>query len=280
MELVFNISDGTQVRGEMIKPSGSCRGSVVIIHGLGEHFGRYRQWAGRFADAGYAVCGADLPGHGMSGGRRGHMASFMLAGEIIETLIESCRKECEGLPVILYGHSLGGGIVLHYLLSKKPDICCAVVTSPWLKLSFEPSGFKIWLAGVMRRIAPSMVQPSGLVVGHISRDPAVVDEYRADPLVHDRISVALFNETVGAAAYSLANASRLTVPLLLMHGGGDMITSPEGSRQFAGSAPGTDLRIWDGGFHELHNDIVKEEVFGYLAGWLSQQTAKDQASLS
>ncbi|MBE0675291.1 MAG: alpha/beta hydrolase [Bacteroidales bacterium] len=274
MELNFTISDGTPIRGEMHEPSGECRGVLVLIHGLGEHFGRYRQWAQRFVSAGYAVYGADLPGHGVSGGSRGHISSYSAAGEIIDNLTDMGHKRFPGAPVIIYGHSLGGGIVLRYLIESHPDICCAIVTSPWLKLAFEPPRIKLLLAKAVKGIAPRMAQPSGLVVDYISRDTEVVEEYKNDPLVHDRISVSLFNSAVDAAAYSLSEASGLKVPLLLMHGGGDLITSPEGSRLFAASSSLTELKIWEGGYHELHNDVIREEVFGYLAGWLERQLSE------
>lgn len=269
MEISFRISDGTLINGEIHSVTGQCRGLIVLVHGLGEHFGRYEQWCSRFIDAGYTVIGADLPGHGRSGGKRGHIASYLLTEEIIDRLIGEGHDRFPGVPVILYGHSLGGGIVLQYMITKQPDLCCAVVTSPWLRLSFEAPRFKLWLASAVRKIAPGMLQPSSLVVNHLSRDREVVAAYLADDLVHDRISVSLFNEAVSAAKYALDNAASLNTPLLLMHGSSDMITSPEGSRQFAEASSATDLKIWDGGYHELHNDIIRDAVFGYLAGWLS-----------
>lgn len=273
MEFSFSISDGTVIMSDLHEPAGPCRGVIVFLHGLGEHFGRYRQWGARFTEAGYAFCGADLPGHGLSGGRRGHIASFSQAAEIVDRLIARACSMYPLSPVILYGHSLGGGMALRYLLEVRPLLCCAIVTSPWLVLSFEPPRIKVRLARLMSRITPGLTQSSGLVPGHLSRDSATVEHYITDPLVHDRISVALFNEAVLTALYDLENASSLEVPLLLMHGGGDLITSAGGSRQFAAFAPGVDLKIWEGGYHELHNDIIREEVFGYIAGWLSQHTA-------
>jgi alpha-beta hydrolase superfamily lysophospholipase len=268
-QISFIVSDGTQIKGSWYEPEGDCNGVIILIHGLGEHFGRYSGWASRFATSGYSVFGADLPGHGLSGGRRGHVSSYTVTEEIIDRLIAVACDRFAGVPVILYGHSLGGGIVLRYLIKRQPAISCAVVTSPWLRLSFDPPKIKLYLAMAVRRVAPAMVQPSGLIVNYISRDSGVVNEYLADPLVHNRISVSLFYGAMSAAHYSLSNASQLNVPLLLMHGTGDLITSPEGSRQFSETAPGTELKLWDGGYHELHNDIIKEEVYGFISGWLA-----------
>jgi alpha-beta hydrolase superfamily lysophospholipase len=269
MELSFSVSDGTLVRGSSYEPDGECSGVIILIHGLGEHFGRYSGWASRFVTSGYAVFGADLPGHGLSGGRRGHISSYSVTEEIIDRLISEATGRFPEVPVILYGHSLGGGVVLRYLLKRQPAISCAIVTSPWLRLSFDPPKIKMYLAMAVRRIAPAMVQPSGLIVNYISRDSEVVNEYLSDPLVHNRISVSLFYGAMSAAHYSLGNASQLNVPLLLMHGTGDLITSPDGSRSFSEAAQGTELKLWEGGYHELHNDIIKEEVYGYITGWLA-----------
>jgi alpha-beta hydrolase superfamily lysophospholipase len=273
-EILFTISDGTEIRGSSWKPNGKCKAAVILIHGLGEHFGRYHDWVLRLNGSGYAVLGADLPGHGISGGKRGHIASYELTEEIIDYLMRDAGTEFPGIPLVLYGHSLGGGIVLSYLLKRNAELCCAVVTSPWLKLSFEPKKLKLWLAMVAKRVSPNLVQPSELIVNYISRDPEKISLYNSDPLVHDRISVSLFNEAVTAARYVLKNASLLRTPLLLMHGGADMITSPDGSRLFSLNAPDTDLKVWDGGYHELHNDIINDEVFGYLTAWLDQKTEK------
>lgn len=274
MEITFSISDGTLIVGKIHKTAGECRGVIILLHGLGEHFGRYDLWCSRFVDAGYSVIGADLPGHGKSGGKRGHIATYYHSEEIIDRMMGEGGDRFPGVPLILYGHSLGGGVVLRYLVKRQPALCCAVVTSPWLRLSFEPPRFKLWLASAAKKIVPGMLQPSGLVVDHLSRDREVVSLYSSDSLVHDRISVSLFNEAVSAAHYVLENAAGITTPLLLMHGGSDMITSPEGSRQLAEASQVTDLKVWDGGYHELHNDIIKDEVFGYLAGWLSGKTCK------
>jgi alpha-beta hydrolase superfamily lysophospholipase len=150
----------------------------------------------------------------------------------------------------------------------------AIVTSPWLKLSFEPSKFKLALASVMKSILPGLIQPSGLVVEHISHDPEVVEKYKSDNLVHDKISVSLFNNAMNAGTYALAHASDLKVPLLLMHGSDDQICSPEGSREFASKTPLAELKIWQDGYHELHNDTYKTEVFEYLMKWINSQLAK------
>jgi alpha-beta hydrolase superfamily lysophospholipase len=105
----------------------------------------------------------------------------------------------------------------------------------------------------------------------MSHDKTVVDDYISDPLVHDKISVALFHSAVSAAGYSLDNAENLKIPLLMIHGSDDLITSPEGSRAFASKTKMAELKIWDGGYHELHNEPFKDEVFSYIVEWIEKQ---------
>jgi alpha-beta hydrolase superfamily lysophospholipase len=221
-----------------------------------------------FRKEGFGFAGLDLPGHGKSEGRRGVISGFAMLHEMLDILISSCRKTFPGVPLYLYGHSLGGGIVIDYILRKDPRIDGAIVTSPWLRLSFEPPRAKLVLAAIMKNILPGLVQPSGLNTGHLSHDRQVIDNYNADPLVHDRISVGLFHSAMAAASRSLHNASLLKRPMVLIHGSDDMITSPEGSRRFASGNPLVNLRIWEGGYHELHNESFRDEVFEYIVSWI------------
>ncbi len=269
MDFNIKLSNRQVLRGIIISPGEKTRAVIIFVHGLGEHVRRYLYWAGLFRDDGIGFAGVDLPGHGRSDGRRGNIGSYRLLGEMIDILIRSTKKTFPGVPVFLYGHSLGGGIVIDYLLRTGPDIKGAIVTSPWLKLSFEPPKGKMILASVVRFILPGLTQPSGLVVEHISHDEEEVEKYKSDPLIHGLISVSLFYNAVKAGRNSLNNASGLKVPTLLLHGSDDHICSPDGSREFASKSELVELRIWDGGFHELHNEPFKEEVFTCILNWIN-----------
>jgi len=276
MEYSIRLRSGMILRGIIVSPGEKTRANIIFVHGLGEHTGRYNDWAGMLSREGIGFTGMDLPGHGRSDGKKGHIRSFYITDEMIDILISGSLKTFSGIPLFIYGHSLGGGIVLDYLLRRKPDIEGAIVTSPWLKLSFEPDKSKLALASVMKNIMPGLVQPSGLVVEHISHDPEVVSRYKADPLVHDKISVSLFSSAMSAAARSLDHAGELTLPLLLIHGSGDLICSPEGSRIFASKTQLATLKIWEGGYHELHNEPFRLEVFDYLMNWINLKAPQKQ----
>jgi acylglycerol lipase len=273
MDFNIKLSNGQVLKGIIQSPGENKRAVVILVHGLGEHIQRYAFWANLFRNERIGFAGVDLPGHGRSDGRRGNITSYALLGEMIDILITSCRQTFPGIPVYIYGHSLGGGIVLDYLLRRNPRVKGAIVTSPWLRLSFEPSRNKLIMASVMKNLLPGLIQSSGLNVSYISHDETVIEKYNADPLVHGKISVSLFYEAMTAAKHSLTHASELKVPTLMLHGSDDMICSPEGSREFAGKTAMAELKIWDGGYHELHNESFKDEVFKYILNWINRKLA-------
>ncbi len=269
MRYSIKLSNGQVLRGFIVSPGETVKANIVFVHGLGEHISRYTIWAEQFRDAGIGFTGVDLPGHGTSDGRRGHIKSYELIYEMIDLLAGHARSAFEGVPVFLYGHSLGGNILLDYLLRKNPPVKGAIVTSPWLILGFRPDRFKIALASVVKHIMPGLLQPSGLDPEQLTHDKDVVERYISDDLVHDRISVSLFHNAVNSANHSLLHREDLKVPLLLMHGSDDMICSPEGSRLFASGSSLTELKIWEGGYHELHNELFSKDVFMFIKKWIN-----------
>jgi len=273
MDFNIKLSNGLVLKGMIQSPGEDTKAVIILVHGLGEHIQRYVYWADLFKKEGIGFAGVDLPGHGRSEGRRGHIKSYAQLREMLDILLKSCNKTFPGIPVFIYGHSLGGGVVLDYLLRRNPRIKGAIVTSPWLRLSFEPARIKLILASVMKFILPGLIQPSGLNVSHISHDPVVVEKYKNDPLVHGNISVSLFNEAMNSGKYSLEHASELKIRTLMLHGSDDLICSPEGSREFAGRASMVELKIWDGGYHELHNEPFKDEVFMCIMNWINRKLA-------
>lgn len=269
MDFHIKLKNGQILKGMIQSPGENARAVVIFVHGVGEHIQRYAYWANLFNKEGIGFTGVDLPGHGRSEGRRGHIKNYTVIGEMLDIMLNTCNKTFPGVPVFIYGHSLGGGIVLEYLLKKNPRIKGAIVTSPWLRLSFEPPKVKLVLVSVMKSILPGLIQPSGLNVNHISHDEAAVEKYKSDPLVHDKISVSLVHAAMTAAHYSLEHASELKVPTLIIHGSDDQICSPEGSREFASKTGMAELKIWEGGYHELHNELFKDDVFRYIINWVN-----------
>ncbi len=271
-EFEFKTFDGLSLFGQSWQPEDRPRAVICIVHGMGEHSERYSHVGDALTQAGYALISFDLRGHGKSSGPRGHIPSYEALMQDISILLESANKKFPQLPFFLYGHSLGGNLVLNYVLRYKPQLKGVIVTGPWLRLAFEPPAFKVTLSKVMNKIWPSFSQKSGLDTKALSHDLEVVHSYENDPLVHDRISARMFISIYQAGQWALEHASEFSLPLLLMHGGEDKIISVEAGREFAGKIKEIcTLKIWDGLYHEIHNEPEKEEVFKFLIDWLDKK---------
>lgn len=245
-------------------------GVVCLVHGLGEHYGRYEHVAEFFTSNKLAVFAYDQKGHGRSGGKRGHTSSYDLLLDDVEELLKTARAEYNDLPIILYGHSFGGNVVTNYLLRRSTDeIACGIISSPLFKLTKEPPEIQIKAAKFVSKIFPSFSQPNGLNVQDISTDPEAVKAYSEDPLVHDRISTRLFTVVYEAGFWAIENADRLKTPTLVFHGSDDNITSHQGSKEFVQKSNGSAVfKSWEGMKHETHNDLKKEEVIHHMYDWI------------
>ncbi len=250
------------------KTTDKPKAIILLVHGFGEHAGRYHDWAAKFNEEGVSLRAFDLPGHGNSEGRRGVMPRFEVLYDTIDIMIKDIAAELPRVPQFIYGHSLGGGIVLDYLIQRKPDLRGAIVTSPWIRLAYEPPRIKKLIASVVSKIMPGMTQPSGLKTEDLSRDPKVVESYRNDPLVYGTISAGIFGSITDAGKEILSRASEITLPLLLVHGRDDRITSAAATMEVAAAAPKATLKLWDGGYHELHNDLVRDDHFDFIIEWI------------
>jgi len=274
-EFKFKTFDGLQLFGQSWQPEDRPRAVVCLVHGLGEHSGRYARVADSLTEAGYTLISFDLRGHGQSEGLRGHTPSYEALMQDISSLLEAANKKFPQLPFFLYGYSLGGNLVLNYVLRRQPKLKGVIVTGPWLRLAFEPPRFRIILAQITNYIWPSFSQKSGVDTKAISRDTEVVYDCENDPLGHDRISARMFISTYQAGQWALEHASEFSLPLLLMHGGADKIISVEAGREFAGKIKeNCTLKIWDGLYHEIHNEPEKEEVFKFLIDWLDKKVSE------
>ncbi|GAB4479703.1 MAG: alpha/beta hydrolase [Anaerolineales bacterium] len=265
--------DGTQFYARQWTPE-KPQAAVILIHGHGEHINRYAHVAQAFNQAGFALLGFDLRGHGQSEGQRGHTPSYEQMQNDIADFFAQVMRRYPGLPLFFYGHSMGGNLTLNYLLRAQPAVRGAIVTGPWIRLAFEPPAAKIALAKMMDAISPSFSQSSGLETAALSRNKAVVEAYIADPLVHSKITSRLFLGMYAAGLWSLEHAAELKVPLLLMHGSADRLTSPAASREFAEKAGSlVTFKLWDGFYHEIHNEPEQAEVIQTMVAWLTARMA-------
>jgi acylglycerol lipase len=261
-----------ELYGQGWQPGSEPKGVVCLVHGLGEHSGRYVHLAGFLNRAGYALLTFDLRGHGNSGGRRGHTPGLEALVQDIALLLDEAARRYPGRPCFLYGHSLGGNLVLEYALHRHPELAGVIASGPVFRTAFEPPAWKVTFGRIMYSLWPTLAMSNEIDRDGLSRDPQVVRAYNSDPLVHDRLTVRLGIDLLQSGLWTLAHAAELALPLLLMHGAADRLASVEASREFATQAGSRcTLRIWDGLYHEIHNEPEKEQVFAYLLTWLDSK---------
>ena len=250
-------------------PVENPRSIILIVHGLGEHIHRFEHLAKRYNDAGMAVAGFDHPGHGQSSGKRGHARNLddLLAN--IHHVVAEVKKRHPDTPVFLHGQSMGGNLAMHYGLQHPEAIRGVLASSPWIRLAFPDPKSKVAIGQLLSSIWPSMSLATGLVARNISRIPEVVQAYITDPLVHNRISASLGMTMLRAARMLNEFAAVYPVPLLLLHGDADGLTSHNASADFAQRVSGNvAFRSWPGAYHELHNEPEQAAVFAVGLAWV------------
>ena len=246
---------------------------LTLIHGLGEHTGRYLHVGKTMTDAGYALVGFDLRGHGKSGGARGHFPSLSAIMQDMRQFSKFLVQRYPDIPHFLYGHSLGGLLSLAYALQYPAGLNGVIVTGAALRSSLQEQKNKIAMVNMLGSLLPTITVPSGLDTTMISRDPEIVKKYINDPLVHDKASLGFGKAALKAIDQCFSHAKEFTPPLLIMHGTDDKLNYPSGSEDFAQLAePDHDvtLKLWDGLYHEIHNEPEKAAVFKLMIEWIEK----------
>lgn len=259
--------------------SGAAKCVVGIVHGLGEHCGRYQPVAERLVLHGCHVVGYDQRGHGKTGG------SLPTFESLLDDLacFAARLKELHDV-VFLYGQSLGGGLVIHFALrnstTRNPvKLRGVIASSPLLRPTIAPPAWKLLVARTFGKLWPSITLGSGIDPKSLTHVAAEIEKYRNDSLVHHRVSAALGITMLDAGEWAIQHAASLSIPMLLMHGSADQVTSSECSKEFAKDAGQIcHFRLWDRMYHELHFETEREAVLSYVENWISSQCALDQAS--
>lgn len=253
------------------RPGGApSRGSVVLVHGLGEHAGRYAHVAAQLNAWGFDVLGYDQYGHGGSDGRRGTLTSPDRLLRDLAAIIDQVRASAPpGTPLVLLGHSMGGAVAALFVARDLRPVDALVLSSPALA-----SGMRGWqrgLAALLGRCAPGFTIGSRLPIERISHDAAEVAAYRADPHCHDRISGPLAGFIDRAGPEVLRAAPSWRVPTLLLYAGDDHLVDASGSARLAAATPDGMLaaRMFPSHYHELFNEAERAPVFDALQAWLA-----------
>lgn len=269
----FTGPDGTRIFYQCWLPGQKVRGALVIVHGLGEHSGRYMNLVNHFGPSGFSIYGLDHFGHGRSGGQRLFVPKFDIYTQTLDMFIKKVREWEPGVPLFLVGHSMGGLITALYLLDHQERVEGAVLSGPVLKIPDHVSPVTRMAAKVLSRIVPK-IGISRLEAEHLCRDRQVVKAYINDPLVYNgKVTARLGEQLISAISRVNRQTQKISRPLLIMHGESDLITDIEGSRQFFNAVPSTDKKLitWPDRYHELFNDPGYEAVFSDMEAWITKR---------
>jgi alpha-beta hydrolase superfamily lysophospholipase len=252
-------------------PDFQAQAVIAIVHGIGEHSGRYLTLVEHFVPLGYAIYGFDHRGHGRSAGKRGHMMHWQEFRTDLRNFIRMIQTEQKNVPLFLMGHSLGGLIVLDYALHFSEGIRAVIASSPALAAPAIPPVL-MTLSRIMSRIWPGLTIETHLDVSALSHDSAVIEAYQNDPLVHGLASARLGTEFNKCRESTLNAASRFRLPLLLYHGKKDRLVPFEGTTRFFEALESDDkeFHLFENGFHELHHDTDKKKLLLLIEIWIEK----------
>ena len=269
----FSNQDGQSLFGRAwVSPEKPAKGLVYLFHDLGEHSGRYDSLGKIFTKAGYHLASFDMRGHGLSEGPRGHAPSLAhLIADCQLFFAETARYLRADLPNFLYGQGLGGNLVIHYGLQHPEEISGAIVTSPTLKSALFQQKSRITWIQILSSTLPRFNFRNRLETDALSRNATIVKAYQDDVYNHGKLSARLGWVLHESSQTALENAARWAMPLLLMHGTADRIASYEASQNFAKKV-GHQAKfiLWEGYYHELHNDWGSDQVTEQIILWLDQ----------
>lgn len=269
-ESQFTAPDGTERYACHWLPEKEPQAELLLLHGYGEYCGRYGRVAQAFNDSGIAVHSYDQYGFGRSPGRRGYVADFDALLRDLDAFFEYARPRLNERPLFLMGHSMGGMAAVRYVQTRQPALGGLVCSSPFLALPEDTPDWLLSVAQVLSRIAP-WLPVGGVDNSGLSRDPAVVEAADNDPLnFHGWVKArtgAQFHETIQRIE---ADYGKVTLPVHILHGTGDTIVPCAGSQKLYDNIPADDktLKLFEGGYHELWNDLCKDEAIGSMRDWV------------
>ncbi len=269
----FATSDGTSLIAHRWHPEGSACGVVAIVHGYGHRTASFEELAGQLCNAGLLVCGFDQRGHGLSPGKRGHIDSFATFIDDLRSYLGSISDTTPDLPLFLLGHSLGGLIMGQYAIEDCPRVRGLVFSSPLLKIPDTVSPTLVRLGDFLGTWLP-WLPVERVDYQWVSRDADVLETVLSDPLRHTGTMNARTGAEIARAIAKFQSAmGAISDPLLVFHGTSDRLTDVEGSRAFFDAAASDDktLNLYEGGYHELFNDLERERFATELTAWLIER---------
>lgn len=279
-ETTLRTADGLELAGLALRPTGAPKAAVAMVHGFGEHAGRYGGLHRALLGSGYAVGAADLRGFGRSPGRRGHIERWSDYRQDAAAIVSLAASLAPGRPVFLFGHSMGGLIVLDHALHAPQGLAGVIASAPALVQGAPRQPLREIAARVLSVLAPQVGTELGLDPSGLSTDEAEVHAYLSDPLVHGRATMRWGAEILRTMTATLERAGEFPCPLLLLHGSDDPINSPDGSRIFHETCghPDHTLRLYAGCRHEVHHDRERRRFERDLLRWLNERAMRAPAA--
>jgi alpha-beta hydrolase superfamily lysophospholipase len=247
------------------------KATIVLVHGISEHSARYRHVGEYLAAHGYTIHTMDLRGHGRSPGKRILVHSINEHSQDVGALLARARQQAAGQPLFLLGHSMGGLVVVYYALTQSPELHGVILSGPALKLD-GASPLLVAIGHLLAKVYPTLPMKT-LDTDGISRDPAVVQANKVDPLIyHEGVPAATALAMVKAVEQVQKQATAFHWPLLILQGTADRLVNPEGSKTFYAHAGSTDktLRLYEGLYHEVLNEPEKEQILAEVVEWLDR----------
>jgi len=251
-------------------PEVKPKAVMAIVHGVGEHIERYKNFVDALPASGYSVIGYDQRGHGNSGGQRGHIHSWEEYRGDLRIFLGVVKNLAPGLPVFLYGHSMGSLVVLDYLLRSPEGLSGAILSGTALLPTQAAPPFLVLVAKTLSGVYPAFSMKVTLEGKSLSRDPEVAKAYMEDPLVHWQRSARWGTESLDVIEWINSHPTQVNLPILFVHGECDPLVSAEGARRFFEqvSYPDKTLRIYPECLHEPHNDLDYKQVISDIIGWM------------
>lgn len=274
IESTFPSQDNLELYYQAWRPDTEPKATLIIVHGLGEHSGRYMNLVNPLVADGYAVYAFDNRGHGRSLGKRGYVNQFDEYRQDVLVFQELVQEREGKRPLFIIGHSLGGLITLYTLLHDSSGYTGTIISAPALDTG-GVSALLMAASKILSKLKPDLSVATGLDATGISRDPDVVAAYQADPLVHGVGTPRLAVESPAAMAWCKEHASNLQIPILMIHGTADRLTSPVASHAFFDklTTPDKTYISYDDGYHESLNDIHHQQVAADIQNWLDVHSA-------
>ncbi|MBE9066744.1 alpha/beta hydrolase [Leptolyngbya cf. ectocarpi LEGE 11479] len=275
LENTFSGAQGLSLFYQAWYPPGVAKAVVALVHGFGEHCDRYSTVTTALTQAGYAVFGFDNQGHGRSEGQRGHINRWQDYRDNVSAFLAQVRHHEPSLPLFVLGHSLGGLIVLDFVLASPRGLAGIIISGPPIRPTGIAKPYLVAIARVLSGIWPRFSMDVGAGAETLSRDPAVVNQTQDDPLTHSMATVRWGTECLVAIANVRQNIHQLQVPILLVHGSADQVNDVKGSQEiFERITSDKTLKIYPGSYHEPHNDLDRNQVMNDLVQWLNQHLAR------